>query len=118
MLSVSAVSAWAQNPQPGVPGAPPPPLAPQGVPVAPPEKIAPAHGSADTGTTRSDAAGNRQDEVQDGTLSDELSRTRGTVAPPAHVDPEMAIHPGNRGGTMPVIPPPGTPGGKSGVVPK
>jgi hypothetical protein len=52
------------------------------------------------------------------TLSDKLSRQRGTLMPPA-VDPGMRVHPPQRSsGTMPVIPPPGTPGGDQKLVPK
>jgi hypothetical protein len=100
MLGIAAVPAWAQNPQPAEPHAPPPPSGP--TPVAPPERMAPRDGGA-TGST----------------MSDQLSRDRGTLTPPSHVDPGMTVHPGNQGaGSMPVIPPPGTPGGNPTVVPK
>ena len=53
-----------------------------------------------------------------GSLSDRLSREKGTVTPP-DVDPGMSVHPpAATRGRMPVIPPPGTPGGNQNVVPK
>jgi hypothetical protein len=50
-------------------------------------------------------------------LSDELSRSRGVICPPAEVDPSIAVPP-TGGGVMPVIPPPGTPGGDPSIIPK
>ena len=52
------------------------------------------------------------------TLSDKLSQQRGTLQPPA-IDPGIHKPLPQRGeGNMPVIPPPGTPGGNQQVVPK
>ena len=49
-------------------------------------------------------------------LSDKLARTDGVICPP-NVDPEIrAPTPG--GGTTPIIPPPGSPGGDPNVRPK
>jgi hypothetical protein len=50
------------------------------------------------------------------TPSDKLARTDGVICPP-NVDPEIRT-PAPDAGTMRVIPPPGTPGGKSDVRPK
>ena len=51
------------------------------------------------------------------TLSDQLARSDGVICPPEHVDPEIkAVTP--PGGPMPVIPPPGSPGGDPNVQPK
>jgi hypothetical protein len=50
-------------------------------------------------------------------LSPELSRSKGVICPPAEVDPGIAVPP-TGGGVMPVIPPPGTPGGDPYIVPK
>ena len=51
------------------------------------------------------------------TLSDQLARTDGVICPPEHVDPDIrAVTP--QGGPMPVIPPPGSPGGDPNVRPK
>lgn len=91
-------AAQAQNPQPGPPGQTPPPVTPPGPTTTPPDQIAPR---------------------TDPSLSDTLSRNRGVLTPPAAVDPGITQAPPRPAtGTMPVIPPPGTPGGKPGVVPK
>src|SRR5882757_440148 len=50
-------------------------------------------------------------------LSDELSRSKGVICPPAGVDPSIAVPP-TGGGVTPVIPPAGTPGGDPYIVPK
>ncbi len=51
------------------------------------------------------------------TLSDQLARSGGVICPPARVDPEITA-PTPPGGTMTVIPPPGSPGGDPNVRPK
>ncbi len=53
----------------------------------------------------------------DRTLSDQLARSDGVICPPARVDPEIHA-PTPPGGRMPVIPPPGSPGGDPNVQPK
>jgi hypothetical protein len=50
-------------------------------------------------------------------LSDELSRSKGVICPPAGIDPGIAAPPVG-GRVMPVIPPPGTPGGDPSIIPK
>src|SRR3954466_10923349 len=50
-------------------------------------------------------------------LSDQLPQSRGVICPPAGVDPEMR-QPPPQGGTLKVIPPPGSPGGDPRVQPK
>jgi hypothetical protein len=50
-------------------------------------------------------------------LSDELSRSKGVICPPAGIDPGISAPPVG-GGVTPVIPPPGTPGGDPSIVPK
>jgi hypothetical protein len=50
-------------------------------------------------------------------IRDELSRSKGVICPPAGVDPGISA-PAVGGGIMPVIPPPGTPGGDPSVIPK
>jgi hypothetical protein len=53
----------------------------------------------------------------DRSLSSKLAQSGGVICPPQHVDPE--IHqPAPQGGPMPVIPPPGSPGGDPSVQPK
>lgn len=51
------------------------------------------------------------------TLSDKLARSNGVICPPPHADAEIKA-PTPPGGTMPVIPPPGSPGGDQSVRPK
>ena len=50
-------------------------------------------------------------------LGDKLAKTDGVLCPPSGVDPEMRA-PTPEGGTTPVIPPPGSPGGDPSVRPK
>ena len=98
VLAYAAVPciAVAQNPQPAPPQVIHPPVAPPSASQPPPEQIAP----------------------RDGNLSDQLSAQKGTLNPPS-VDPGInAKLPSHAEGSMPVIPPPGTPGGNQAVVPK
>ena len=50
-------------------------------------------------------------------LSEKLARSDGVICPPEHVDPEIKA-PTPPGGAMPVIPPPGSPGGDPTIRPK
>ncbi len=52
------------------------------------------------------------------TLSSDLNRSGGVIIPPAGVDPKIKQTPPPTGAKMPVIPPPGTPGGDLSVKPK
>jgi len=51
------------------------------------------------------------------TLSDKLEQTDGVICPP-DIDPDIKAAPPPQGGRMPVIPPPGSPGGDPTVRPK
>jgi hypothetical protein len=52
-------------------------------------------------------------------LSNKLGRSGGIIHPPGYVDPDMTQAPPAIGRkSTPVIPPPGTPGGRHGVNPK
>ncbi len=51
-------------------------------------------------------------------LSDRLARTDGVICPPPDIDPDVRAPAPSGGGTMPVIPPPGSPGGDPTVQPK
>ena len=51
-------------------------------------------------------------------LGDQLERSNGVIRPPTGVDPGMTQPPPPSAGRTPVIPPPGTPGGKRNVNPK
>lgn len=54
-----------------------------------------------------------------GTLSDRLNKSDGVIKPRSDVDPGITtITPAPHAGTMPVIPPPGSPGGNPNVQPK
>ena len=101
---LGAPQGFAQNPQPAPPGTTNVPLAPPNAPSPPPEKMAPPDKDAKAGSS---------------TLSDKLAQQHGTLHPPTSVDPAMTVNPPAQAqSTMPVIPPPGTPGGNQHVVPK
>ena len=52
-------------------------------------------------------------------LSDKLQRSNGVIQPPANVDPEIRKAPPPTGeNLMPVIPPPGSPGGDQRIQPQ
>ena len=53
-----------------------------------------------------------------GTRSSDLNRSGGVIVPPAGIDPEIKQTPPATGSTMPIIPPPGTPGANPTVRPK
>jgi hypothetical protein len=53
----------------------------------------------------------------DSNPSERLARTDGVLCPPNNVDPQIRA-PTPDAGTLKVIPPPGTPGGKSDIRPK
>jgi hypothetical protein len=50
-------------------------------------------------------------------LSDKLAQSGGVICPPSQVDPAIKA-PTPQGGAMPVIPPPGSPGGNPNIQPK
>lgn len=102
--AVLSGAAAAQNPQPAAPHETQAPVAPPSASQPPPEQIAPGGTLPGTSGTAN--------------LSDRLSRQQGTLQPPA-VDPGIQTQlPAHGQGNMPVIPPPGTPGGNPNVVPK
>jgi hypothetical protein len=55
---------------------------------------------------------------RDQNLSNRLERSDGVIAPPTHVDPDIHVSPPATGDKMPVVPPPGSPGGDQSVRPK
>jgi hypothetical protein len=90
-------------------------------PVAPKaDQLGPnACAKSDTlGTTGKGTEGesHRQDGKDD--LSEKLARSGGVICPPEHVDPEIKQPTPPTGGSMPVIPPPGSQGGDQSVQPK
>jgi hypothetical protein len=85
------------EPAPGDPAAVPPEK------IAPPDARTNSGGSGGTGSARDDG----------------LSRATGVIRPPIGIDPGMAAQPPDPGPhSMPVLPPPGSAGGNSAVVPK
>jgi hypothetical protein len=54
------------------------------------------------------------------TLSKKLERSDGVIQPPAGIDPGATVAPRDpgAGSAMPVIPPPGSPGGDQSIKPK
>jgi hypothetical protein len=90
-------------------------------PATPPQATAPAP-TQNTACAPSDARGApAPDGVTTGRsgepLGDKLAKSGGVICPPSTADSEIHA-PTPEGGTMPVIPPPGTPGGNPNVVPK
>jgi hypothetical protein len=58
-------------------------------------------------------------EAQPGeNLSEQLSRSEGVIKPPAGTDPEIHKPAPETSSPMPVLPPPGNPGGRQDVRPK
>jgi hypothetical protein len=114
ILATSALllSGAAHAQAPASPATPPARTAPPA--ATPPTNCAPMapHGSG-TGTTKDGATVGQSSE----TLGDRLAKSDGTLCPPAGVDPEIRA-PTPEGGKMPVIPPPGSPGGDPSVRPK
>ena len=55
---------------------------------------------------------------QNGTLSDKLRDNDGVIHPQGDIDAGLQKPVPRSGGTMPVVPPPGSPGGDPGIVPK
>jgi hypothetical protein len=72
------------------------------------------HGTVGKG--EEDTPTHRQDGKDD--LSERLARSGGVICPPEHIDPEIKQPTPPTGGAMPVIPPPGSPGGDQSVQPK
>ena len=102
-------SAWAQTNQPPatyprVIPAPVPPGSPRPNPTIP-EKRSPSLSSESTSNSNT-------------TLSDQLHKSDGVIRPPANTDNGLVQTPPASGATMPVIPPPGAPGGRQDVTPK
>ena len=87
-------------------------------PVAPKaERLDPnACAQSDTPTTMG-KGGDSQQNGGTGNLSEKLARSGGVICPPEHIDPEIK-QPTPPGGPMPVIPPPGSPGGDQSIQPK
>lgn len=105
LLTVASLTgAGAQTrPDPAQRPEPAPETLPGNAATVPPEKIAPPDARENSGSS----------------LGEELSRSHGTIVPPAGIDPGMAKQapdPGPR--STPVLPPPGSAGGDPTVIPK
>ena len=72
---------------------------------------------SDTPSTVGKGAPTDAQPPADSNLSDKLARSNGVICPPSNLDHEIRA-PTPPGGTMPVIPPPGSPGGDQSVRPK
>lgn len=112
-LAFLAAPAFAQNPQ--TPPAPKPE-------AAKPEAATPSRGNerlaCPPGVDEREAPSLHGDTTGSGkSLSRQLSDSEGVVCPPAHVDPGMVAAP-PEGGSLRVIPPPGSPGGDQSINPK
>ena len=98
---------------PATPTTPPPPTAIQNHPDAnvdcAPSKL--SNPNARPGVTTV------QSQSDSAPLSDRLAAGNGVLCPPSGVDPEIRA-PTHDTGKMPVIPPPGSPGGDTKVQPK
>ena len=83
------------------------------LPIMPAADAAELPGSAaDRGNQPSTDAG------PSGNLSERLNQSGGVIKPPENVDPGLQKRPPDDSSKMPVIPPPGSPGGDPNVKPK
>jgi hypothetical protein len=102
-----------------------PAMAAAQAPPKPPTPVAPkteqlesrACANADTRTTVGQGGDLQAQNPSNKSLSDKLARSDGVICPPEHVDSEIKA-PTPPGGAMPVIPPPGSPGGDPTIRPK
>jgi hypothetical protein len=85
------------------------------VPVKSPEQSSPGP-CASTTIGQGDIIDPKKHPARDNTLSDKLAASNGVICPP-RVDPAIR-QPTPPGGSMPVIPPPGSPGGDPHTQPK
>jgi hypothetical protein len=92
---------------------------PQKAPVAPQAEQLDSQNCTPSDTRSTVGKGGATDEHQpdNGNLSDKLAKSNGVICPPEHADSEIKA-PTPPGGSMPVIPPPGSPGGDQSVQPK
>jgi hypothetical protein len=108
---VAVLGAAAHAQAPVSPTTPPAQTAPPA--ASQPANCAPMTPRGSSGTTREGGTVGQSNEA----LGDKLAKSDGTLCPPSGVDPEIRA-PTPEGGKMPVIPPPGSPGGDPSVRPK
>jgi hypothetical protein len=108
LLATSADAIAQSPPTPATPSqqaAPPPPQSPTSC-----ERM----GSGGANAPRDSTVGQSHEP-----LGDKLARSDGVLCPPSDVDPEIrAPTPDTGTGKMPIIPPPGSPGGDPNLRPK
>jgi hypothetical protein len=107
-LMMACVPAMAQSPSATPPAATTPAAPAQGSADCTPSQAAPDQGTITSGAT----TGQSREP-----LGDRLARSDGVLCPPSGVDPEIRA-PTPKTGNMPVIPPPGSPGGDPSQRPK
>jgi hypothetical protein len=91
-------------------------------PATPPQATAPPSPQRSPGCAPSDRLTTTPDGTTTGQsrepLGDRLAKSDGVLCPPSGVDPDMHAPAPSTDGAMPVIPPPGSPGGDPTVRPK
>ncbi|SDT49791.1 hypothetical protein [Bradyrhizobium canariense] len=108
LLAASGAASAQAPPAPTTPPAQTAPSAPDRANGCTPTQTTPQGSIAPQGTT----TGQSQEP-----LGDKLAKSDGVLCPPPGVDPAMRA-PTPNSGNMPVIPPPGSPGGDPNVRPK
>jgi hypothetical protein len=113
VIALAALAAASLTPVLAAAQAPPPSQAP----IAPKTEQLDPKACADTRATVGQGGDLDMQKPAGRSLSDHLARSDGVICPPAQVDPEMK-QPTPPGGSMNVIPPPGSPGGDPNTRPK
>jgi hypothetical protein len=108
LIAVSGVAAAQAPPAQSTPPAQISPTAPDRATGCTPTQTTPNGNIAPNGTTTGQSQA---------PLGDKLAKSDGVLCPPAGVDPQMRA-PAPETGNMPVIPPPGSPGGDPTIRPK
>jgi hypothetical protein len=108
LMVASGVASAQAPPVPATPPAPTATPAPASASNCAPTQSTPQGNIAPQGTTTGQS---------NEPLGDKLARSDGVLCPPAGVDPQMRA-PTPETGNMPVIPPPGSPGGDPTIRPK
>ena len=113
LLGLAALAAAILNPALAAAQAPPK----SKMPVAPKIEQRDPKACADNQETLGQGGTFDMDKPGGKSLSERLARSDGVICPPDHVDPEIK-QTTPPGGPMPVLPPPGSPGGDPALRPK
>ena len=113
LLGLAALAAAILNPTLAAAQTPPT----SKVPIAPKIEQRDPKACADSQETLGQGGSSDWGKPSDKSLSERLARSDGVICPPDHVDPEIR-QTTPPGGPMPVIPPPGSPGGDPSLRPK